>query len=73
MGNIDIRLLQSKNITIIMIIASTVKIPISVKLSIMCLKALINANNRDITRLLLLTIIDSGKNARYRLLTNKIS
>ena len=43
----------------------------------MCLKALqlimISADNHDITRLLLLTIIVSGKNARYRLLTDKIS
>ena len=42
----------------------------------MCPKALqlimISADNHNITRLLLITIIDSGKNARYRLLTNKI-
>ena len=34
---------------------------------------MISADYHDITRLLLPTIIDSGKNARYRLLTNKIS
>ena len=58
---------------IITIIASTVfvlKIPINVSNYLkMCLKALqlimISADNHNITRLLLLTIIDSGKNARY--------
>ena len=42
----------------------------------MCLKALqlimISDDNHNITRLLLLTIVDSGKNAPY-LLTNNIS
>ena len=50
----------------------------SVKLSIklMYLKVLqlimISVDNHDIIRLLLFTIIDSGKNAQYILLTNKI-
>ena len=34
---------------------------------------MISDNYHNITQLLLLTIIDSGKNARYRLLTNEIS
>ena len=39
----------------------------------MCLKALQLIMISDDNRLLLLTIIDSGKNAQYRLLTNEIS
>ena len=72
----DIRLLQNKNITIIKIIASTVKIPIKVSnyiyINVSATDHDISADNHDITRLLLLTIIDSGKNALYQLLTNKI-